>query len=216
MGFEKTQKNIPESRVGSVIKQRKVLGVKTVNSRKKYVCLCLVCNTEKLYFWENLRKQKSNHCGCLKFRTGWINPSYKHGLREIPEYSVWAGIIKRITNVNCKSYELYVTKNNLDIDPRWLQSFTHFYEDMGSRPSKQHTIERVNNFRGYWPDNCIWALRSQQNKNKSNNLYYTYKGNKYCLKELCTVLALKYKSVYMRIRRGHSDPFFGVENIEKV
>lgn len=206
--------NTVESRVGLVVKNRKILSIVTVNSRKKYNCLCLLCNKNKLYYWANLQKQTSDHCGCQGFRTGVNNSAYKHGLAHSDEFKIWAGIKKRITNPRCKSFSNYVLENKRDMDPAWIESFEKFYTDMGPRPSKKHTVERVDNSRGYWPDNCIWANRTVQNRNKRNNIVCFYGNKKYCLAELCTFLNLNYSTVYMRLKRGHNDPFFGISDVE--
>lgn len=54
------------------------------------------------------------------------------------------------------------------VDPRWLD-FATFLEDMGERPDGL-TIERIDNDRGYWPDNCRWATYVEQRHNRRDTV----------------------------------------------
>lgn len=96
------------------------------------------------------------------------NWEIKHGgcrrSGRTPEYGVWAKMRRRCSNPACEDWENYGGRG-IDVCPQW-EDFATFLSDMGPRPSPQHTIERVNNERGYSPDNCVWATRAVQNKNR--------------------------------------------------
>jgi hypothetical protein len=84
-----------------------------------------------------------------------------HGKRYTRAYGSWADMKTRVFNPNCKEHHLY---KDYPIDPRWLV-FENFYADMGERP-KGLTLERVDNSKGYGPNNCKWATRKEQANNK--------------------------------------------------
>jgi hypothetical protein len=87
------------------------------------------------------------------------------------EYNIWKNITQRSTNSNNPQADRYVNRG-ITVCDRWLHSFQTFLADMGSRPSDQHSIERMDNDNGYSPENCIWASRFAQAHNKG-----TYKNN---------------------------------------
>lgn len=58
---------------------------------------------------------------------------------------------------------------------RWKR-FENFFADMGERPSKKYSLDRIDNNGNYEPDNCRWATPRQQQTNKRNNVRVTFKG----------------------------------------
>ena len=85
-------------------------------------------------------------------------------MHKFPEYGIWSNMHQRCRNPKNKGFKWYGGRG-INVCDRW-QSFPVFYADMGPRPSKNHSIERVDNNLGYEPDNCIWATMAVQNKNR--------------------------------------------------
>jgi hypothetical protein len=208
----------PSDRIGEILNNRKIIDVIKVKGRTKYVWECCACGSVTQGEYANLKKEVKNHCGCLgtSRRLSVNNHSYKHGKTRSSEWNSWYEMKRRLLDKNHTSYNHYTNVLNLDIDPRWVDSFEAFYSDMGDKPNPKFTLERINTYRGYWPDNCRWASKEEQAKNKTNIFWCEYNNIKYPLRTLCILLNRKYNSVYMRIKRGHSDPFFGVTGIKII
>lgn len=85
--------------------------------------------------------------------------------RKLPEYVVWASMKNRCNNKKEKAYRFYGAKG-VRVCDRWLNSFLNFYSDMGPRPSNDLSIDRIDPFGDYSPDNCRWATAKQQATNR--------------------------------------------------
>jgi hypothetical protein len=118
-------------------------------------------------------------------------------MRDTPEYGVWAGMRQRCTDTKSKSYKNYGGRG-IKVCDRW-QDFANFYTDMKARPTPQHTLERKNNEGDYCPENCEWALRKKQCRNRRNTLSITYNGETKPLAQWSEELGMKYATLKERV-----------------
>lgn len=97
-----------------------------------------------------------------KTRHGETAPVYKHGMYRSPEYIAYHGAKQRCNNPKSPQWP--------DYGGRGLKflylSFEQFLEEVGPRPSKQHSLDRLNNELGYQPGNCGWRLPVEQQNNR--------------------------------------------------
>jgi hypothetical protein len=100
-----------------------------------------------------------------------------HGMRKSPKYRCWSGIVQRTENPLCNSYYKYSAKS-VRMAPELRQSFDEFLKEVGKRPSKEHSIDRLDYTQGYEKGNLRWATRKEQARNKSNNTVLAI-GNKW-------------------------------------
>jgi len=126
----------------------------------------------------------------------------KHGCavnnKKTTEYVIWSGMKYRCHNSNDKSYFKYGARG-IKVCQRWLDRFENFIEDMGYRPSKQHSIDRIDNNGNYTPENCRWATIKEQNNNMKNTRFVTYLSKTQPLGIWCDELNLNYNLVNARL-----------------
>jgi len=118
-------------------------------------CQC-ECGSTPIIRGAQLRSGITRSCGCLKT---------KHGMSKSYLYKCWQQMKQRCTNFNSEDWRDYGGRG-ITVCERWLDSFENFYEDMGHRPTSNHSIDRIDNNGNYEPSNCRWATASQQQFNK--------------------------------------------------
>lgn len=180
--------------------ERLVVISRTTNSRTnmtRWLCKC-DCGKEKIVHSAHLKSGASKSCGCLqKELARSANLIHGHSNKNITkEYRAWKHIRKRCYSVNCKDYKDYGGRG-IRVCERWLESFQNFLNDMGNAPSKDLSIDRIDNDGDYEPNNCRWATTIEQAGNKRKSIIY----QDICLKEYCRQNNLNYGAIYQRIKK---------------
>jgi len=118
------------------------------------------------------------------------------------EYKAWKAMRARCLSVRRWDYPLYGGRG-ITFDPEW-NDFAKFYEYMGPKPSKAHSLERLDRDAHYEPGNVVWADHKQQNRNTRRNRMLTMQGETRCLAEWAEIKGINSDVVHSRLRRGWS------------
>ncbi len=167
------------------------------------------CGKEFVTWGGSLASGETQSCGCLKVETAGLQ-SLKHGCASgdvTPEYKTWAGIKRRCYNVKTKDYQRYGGRG-IKVCDRWLESFENFLEDMGQRPSDQHSIDRhPDNNGNYEPGNCRWATIEEQARNRRSTKLITLWGFTGTQGQIVERFGISAATLRGRVNRGRMDMY---------
>lgn len=137
----------------------------------KCVCDCGSETTSVVCYLKNNHKRS---CGCLHAESAKVagkkQETHGHTTKErkktSSEYHAWASMKSRCLNPKNHSFKRYGGRG-INICDRWMD-FSNFYNDMGKKPTKKHSLERIDTDKGYFPSNCVWADAFQQASTRTN------------------------------------------------
>lgn len=191
------------------LKFGRLTAIKPIKQDKNYnwiwLCEC-DCGNIKEVSSKQLLQHLTTSCGCARFKeNAYIN---------YPEYAIYSAIKARCNNPNTKSYAGYGARG-IKICKEWSESFETFLKDMGKRPNKNYSIERIDVNGDYEPSNCRWATLKEQANNKRNNIKLVYNNKNYTLKQFAEEINFPYKKLhrYYKNFNGNINQLF--DSLEK-
>ena len=164
------------------------------------LCKCK-CGIEKEFQFSSVKNGSIKSCGCYSAEIAsnrMKTQSKTHGKTLTSEYYSWMSMKKRCLNPRHKSYKDYGGRG-ICICERWEKSFENFFEDMGLRPDKNYSLDRLNNNLGYFKENCRWATKKEQCRNVRSNVLITYNNQTKCLSEWAEILGTSREKLNYRI-----------------
>jgi hypothetical protein len=173
----------------------------------QYLCQCDCGSPPRPVFSSGLISGRIQSCGCKERDPK--SYAITHGLSHTPEYRAYKQMKSRCYNPNNISYENYGGRG-ITVCDRWLepdgQGFKNFLEDIGPKPFNGAMLERINNNLGYFPENCIWATRKDQNRNRrscvikdiheANYIRSLYFNRKLKCYEIASMFDVRYLVIY--------------------
>lgn len=191
-------------RIRDLTNQRfgRLVALKNVGKDNKYSllweCICDCGNTVVVSSRELSREHRKS-CGCLK-----ETYKFKHGYSKHPLYDCWVSMKARCNNKRNPKYPSYGGRG-ITVCEEWENDFCSFLEwSLKNGYDEQLTLDRIDNNKGYYPENCRWTTRKVQQNNTRHNRYIEYNGETKTLAQWCELLNLKYSTMLNRFSHGYT------------
>lgn len=169
MRQRKARSNLRGKRFGKLLVEEWV-------GNSRWRCAC-DCGKETLVLTANLNRGNTTSCGCIrKIESSKRNTT--HGLSNTHVYKTWLSVRRRCREKQNAAYKDYGAKG-IDVIDRWHDSVEEFVKDVGHPPSPIHTLDRIDNSKGYQPDNVRWATPTEQSRNRSICVEIEFQGKQF-------------------------------------
>ena len=164
------------------------------NNHILYRCLC-TCGSSVVVLGASLRYGGTKSCGC--FHKTAVT---KHNMEGTPTYKTWADMKVRCDPMSKQKYPNYAGRG-IGVCDRW-QTFENFYDDMGER-AQGKSLDRIDNNKGYCPENCRWATPKQQCNNRRNTVYVKHNGKILNVWQFAKEIKLSESGALKRVHREY-------------
>lgn len=163
------------------------------------------CGAELVARRGALLSGNTRSCGCLQREESAARTRHGHARigRHSPEHIAWSAMRQRCyyeKNINFKDYG----GRGIIVCERWKNDFAAFLADMGSKPSRSHSLDRKDTDGNYEPSNCRWATRKEQQRNMRRNVFLTFNGETKTLSAWSESLGWKPSTIESRVKKGWS------------
>lgn len=139
-------------------------------------------------------------CGCYNSEQS-SKRSFKDGRAGTSEFYIYNAMRQRCLNTKNRNYKYYGGRG-IKISSDWLVDFSNFLVDMGKRPSKNHSIERIDNNGDYCKENCKWATIKEQGNNKRTTRFIEFNGERLTISQWSERTSLSCDLLSSRILRN--------------
>lgn len=157
-------------------------------------CRC-DCGNQKVIPGCHITNGRVKSCGCLRM---------KHGMSENRLYQIWHGMKDRCLRKDGEHYPKYGGRGIYVCD-EWLNSFENFRDwSFANGYQDNLSIDRKDNDGPYSPENCRWATKKEQQRNRSTTIFVTYNGETRTLTDWAEITGIKYSTLKHRMSRGIS------------
>lgn len=183
------------------------VGPERRGTKEAWLCRCR-CGTERVINAYQLVVGRSKSCGC-RVQTALPGYTTKHGenRKGAPTYLylTWVSMKRRCYSRGDPSYSNYGGRG-IEVHAAWRQDYAAFARyiraQLGERPTVKHTLDRIDNNRGYEPGNVRWASKSEQVRNTRIAVYLTIDGATRHIREWAALSPVPESTIRGRLKRG--------------
>lgn len=174
------------------------LAEKDKNSNKRWFCKC-ECGNERKILQNNLTRGKTKSCGCLN-KEVVKNRFTTHEMSNTRIYKSWASLLQRCNNSNATAYKGWGGRG-ITVCKSWYK-FINFYKDMGNSYRDDLQIDRIDNNKGYFKENCKWSTSIEQNNNKRDNHFIEWQRKRKTIAQWARELNINAGTLKSRINES--------------
>ncbi len=128
-----------------------------------------------------------------------------HGMSKTRLYYLYRGMITRCYSVNQRTYQRYGAKG-VTVCEEWRNSKEAFFEwALSHGYSDELTLDRIDNSKGYCPENCRWATPTEQANNRKSNHIITANGESHTIAEWARITGIKSSTIKSRLHKGWNE-----------
>lgn len=159
-----------------------------------------------LYFQKHKDKKAANNKLYWDRHPEKVKQHQNKFREDHPLASIWGGMIHRCGNKNNPHYHSYGGRG-ITVCDEWKGpgGLARFELDMSPRPSRHHTLDRIDNDKGYSKENCQWATRTEQGRNRRACRMITLEGRTQTIGEWAQELRMSPTGFANRIKRGWTE-----------
>lgn len=158
-----------------------------------YLCKC-ECGKETIVGSRYLTDGRIVSCGCKRARSQKKSNSIT--------YKSWIAAKQRCFNPHNNDYKNY-GERGITMCERWKNSFINFINDMGERPAKEYTLDRIDPNGNYEPSNCRWATKEEQSNNRRDNHFICFQDEKLTVSQFSRKYAIGLPYLFYALRQGY-------------
>jgi len=187
--------------IGNKFNRLTIIGLDHIGPNyQKFILVECECGNKKIIPLSAIKNGSSRSCGCLQKEIASStlrNYLLKHGKsKSHPEYKVWKSMRSRCSDKKDKRYG----GRGIRVCRRW-GNFELFLKDVGHRPSKKHSLERIRVNGDYKPSNCRWATDYEQRRNKTDNVFLKLDGVIYVMQDFAKIIGVTPMAIVYRLKK---------------
>ena len=165
----------------------------------RWKCQC-ECGNIAIIDSASLKGGITKSCGCL-LKEILSKTKFVHGMCKSPEYKTWECMKERCYNITNTAYKDYGGRG-IKILPKWKNNFMAFFNYIGPKPSKKHSIDRIDNNAGYFPGNVKWSTQREQTNNTRRSHFIVINEWKLTIAQWARFVGINPLTLCTRIHRG--------------